>query len=58
MSGLTHDLFDRGSIFRTRENGGVRVFPSQISIVLKALGGGEQIGVDDRRADRGADLTH
>ena len=57
MSGLTHDLFDRGSL-SPRENGGVRVFPPQISLILNALGGGEQIWVDGRRADRGADLTH
>ena len=58
MSGLAHDLFDWGSIFRARENGGVCIFPPQKSIVLNALSGGEQIRVDDRRADRGADLTH
>ena len=42
MSGLTYDLLDRGAIFGARENGGVRIFPPQISLVLNALGGGER----------------
>jgi hypothetical protein len=55
MSGLTYDLFDRGSLSGARENGRIRIFPPQISLVLNALGRSEQIGVDGRRADRGAD---
>ena len=58
MSGLTYDLLDRGSILGARQNGGVRIFLPQISLVLNALGDGKQIGVDGRRANCGADLTH
>jgi len=39
---LTYDLLDRGSIFGACKNG-VRIFPPQISLVLNALGDGEQI---------------
>ena len=58
MPGLPYDLLDRGSILGARKNGGVRILPPQISLVLNALGGGEQVGIDGRRADCGADLTH
>ena len=58
MPGLANDLFDRGSIHGALKDRGVRILPTQISLVLNALGGGEQGGIDGRRADCGADLTH
>lgn len=58
MPRLANDLFDRGSILGVRKDRGVRILPTQISLVLYALGGGEQVGIDGRRADCGADLTH
>lgn len=58
MAGLPHDLLDWHSFFGARKNGGVCIFPPQISLVLNYLSSGEQIRVDGRRANCGADLTH
>src|SRR5580704_15234447 len=36
----------------------VGLFPTQISLILELLGGGEEVGVDLGGADRSADLPH
>src|SRR4051794_32977051 len=53
-----HDLPDRDALPGQRQNGGVGIFPAQISLMLNPLGGGEQVGIDRRRAEHGADLGH
>jgi hypothetical protein len=58
VRGAAHDLPDRDALPGQRQNGGVGIFPAQISLVLNPLGGGEQVGIDRRRAEHGADLAH
>jgi hypothetical protein len=58
MSREAHDLLDRGSFLSLLENGGVGVLAPQIAFILDALGGGQQVGIDRRGADRRSDLTH
>lgn len=40
------------------QDGGVRIPTAQIALILQALGGAQQIGVDGHGADRSADLAH
>src|SRR3954463_1122438 len=58
VRGAAHDLPDRDALPGQRQNGGVGIFPAQISLMLNPLGGGEQVGIDRRRAEQGADLGH
>jgi hypothetical protein len=52
------DLFDRHIVIRQREDRRVDLLSAPVAFILQTLGGGEQIGIDSRRADGGSDLAH
>src|ERR1700740_3302412 len=58
VAGAPHDLFDWNPVLGQPKNGSGRLFPAQITLVLNPLGGGENIGIDRRGADRATDLPH
>lgn len=58
MAGLAYQLLDRYAILRQSQDGCISLLAAQIALILEALGGCEQLGIDRRRADDGAHLTH
>src|ERR1700761_9012879 len=58
VAGLTHDLLDRYAVLRQSQDGRVGLLAAQIALILEALSGCEQLGIDGGRADDGAYLTH
>src|SRR3546814_10395754 len=58
MPGASDDLLDRDAILGQHENRCIGVFPAEISLILEALGGGEQFWIDGHGADRPPDLAH
>src|SRR5438046_8763319 len=58
MTSALHDLLDWNAVLPQRENYGVRFFPMEVSFILEALGGSEQIRIDNGGADRRAEVTH
>ena len=57
MAGLAHDLLDRCSAFRQAQDSCVGLFAAEIALILEALGGCEQLGIDRSRTDDGAYLA-
>jgi hypothetical protein len=55
---VAHDLLDRRAASGAREDRGVGVLASQVTLILEPFGGSQQFGIDDRRAHDGADLAH
>jgi hypothetical protein len=51
VSGLAGNLLERHAIFRQRQNSCVGLLPAKIALILDALGGGEQLGINCRRTD-------
>jgi hypothetical protein len=58
MAQSANDLLNRHAVLRQGENRRIDLLPPLITFVLQAFCGGEQIRIDRRRADRGADLVH
>ncbi len=57
-AGAPNDLFDRNPVLGERHDHRVGLFASKITLVLKRFRAGQQARVDDRCADRGADVAH
>lgn len=51
VPGAADDLLDRDPFLGKPENDGIGLFPTQISLILKPLGGSEELGIDGRGAD-------
>ena len=58
MSGEPYDLLYGDARLSLFEDCRVGILTPQITIILDALGGGQQVGIDGGGADRGADLAH
>jgi hypothetical protein len=58
MAQPANDLLNRHAVFGQGENRRIDLLPPLITFVLQAFCGGEQVRIDRRCADRGADLAH
>lgn len=58
MPAPLHDLLDRHAAFGKRQNSGIGLLAPEVPFILEPLGRSEQLGVDQRRADRGTDRLH
>lgn len=58
MTGTAHDFLYRGTVLCERHDDRVGLFASEIALVLKAFGGGQQLGIDARCTERLTDLPH
>ena len=58
VASAPHDLLDGDALFGKGSDRSVGVFPMEIALVLKALGGGEQSGVDGHRTNCATNLPH
>ena len=58
MSGKPHDLLYGDARLGLFEDCRVGVLSPKIALILDALGGGQQVRIYGRGADRGADLAH
>ena len=58
VSGSAADFLDRRAVRRHRQYRSVGLLAAQIAFVLESLSGGQQRGIDRRRADGRPDRTH
>lgn len=58
MTGPANDFLDGKAVLRMLEDHRTGLLPAEVSIILQPFRSGQERGIDNRRADRGADRTH
>jgi len=58
VAGLAHDLLDRYSVFRQRQDRRVRLVSAEIALILDTLRRRQQLRIDLCCADDATDLAH
>lgn len=58
MASPAHDLLDRYAVLRQSQDGRIGLLAAQIALILEALGGCEQLGIDRGRANHSAYRSH
>jgi hypothetical protein len=58
MASLADDLLNRGAVLRQSQDGRIGLLAAKITLILEALGGCEEFGIDRGRTDDEAYLSH